>query len=131
MNPYFYFNGNCREAMETDAEILGDKIGRMMQMKDLPGAEYPEGMGDKVMHARLLLGDQMLLGSDRTEGEYELPRNCYIYFAFDEVEEAKRVYDALANGGEEVMSFGPKPWAKGFGTCRDRFGMPWMINCEQ
>ena len=29
------------------------------------------------------------------------------------------------------MPFGETFWARGFGMCTDRFGIPWMVNCEK
>jgi PhnB protein len=29
------------------------------------------------------------------------------------------------------MPFGKTFFSKGFGTCRDQFGIPWMVNCPQ
>jgi PhnB protein len=44
--------------------------------------------------------------------------------------DGKRIFDALADGANVVMPFGPTFWAAGFGMLSDRFGIPWMINCE-
>jgi PhnB protein len=27
------------------------------------------------------------------------------------------------------MPYGKTFWAKGFGMCVDKFGIPWMVNC--
>lgn len=29
------------------------------------------------------------------------------------------------------MLFGPQFWAAGFGMLKDKFGVPWMVNCEK
>ena len=50
---------------------------------------------------------------------------------FEAVAEAERVFNALAASGIVQMPFQPTFWAKGFGMCIDRFGIPWINNAEQ
>ena len=38
---------------------------------------------------------------------------------------------ALAEGGVAFMPIAETFWAKRFGMCVDRFGTPWMVNCEK
>lgn len=44
-----------------------------------------------------------------------------------EVEDARRVYDALAEGGSALMPFGVWPWSPGYGWIQDRFGVSWQV----
>ena len=41
---------------------------------------------------------------------------------------SKRVFDALAAGGQVTMPFAATFWSPGFGMVTDRFGTPWMVN---
>ena len=41
--------------------------------------------------------------------------------------EAKRVFDALSDGGQVQMPLGQTFFSPAFGMCTDRFGTPWMI----
>jgi PhnB protein len=45
--------------------------------------------------------------------------------------EAERVFAALATLGSTTMPLAPTFWAQRFGMCTDRFGIPWMVNCEK
>jgi PhnB protein len=47
---------------------------------------------------------------------------------FDKVEDARRIFEGLSEGGEVRMPFAESPWSPGFGGFTDRFGVPWMIN---
>lgn len=38
---------------------------------------------------------------------------------------------ALAAGGQVTMPLQKTFWAEAFGMLVDRFGTPWMVNCEQ
>ena len=46
----------------------------------------------------------------------------------DSVEEGRRLFEGLSEGGEVRMPFAESFWSPGFGGFTDRFGVPWMIN---
>ncbi len=131
-NPYLTFNGNCAEAFASYAEIFGAEIGMMMKFGDAPsGVSMPGASDDLIMHAQLNLGDSVLMGSDMTgDGETRVS-GIQIQMGYDDVDEARQVFEALAEGGVVEMPFQKTFWAAGFGMVRDRFGVPWLINCDQ
>jgi PhnB protein len=43
---------------------------------------------------------------------------------------AKRVFEALSEGGQVQMPLGETFFAPAFGMCTDRFGTPWMVMVE-
>ena len=50
----------------------------------------------------------------------------------DDPAEADRIFHALAEQGTVTMPFEKTFWAAGgFGMLVDRFGTPWMVNCER
>jgi PhnB protein len=50
----------------------------------------------------------------------------------DDPAEADRIYNGLADGAKAVsMPIQETFWARRFGMLTDRFGIPWMINCEK
>jgi PhnB protein len=132
MNPYVTFDGNCAEALGYYANVLGGQIVAMQKFGDIPGpSPFGPELADKVMHAQLRLGDRNLMASDKGEpGPYDAPRGFSLQVGFDSLGEAQRAFDQLCEGGEVTMPFAATFWAAGFGMCRDRFGMPWMVNCD-
>ena len=48
-----------------------------------------------------------------------------------DIAEGERIFNALAENGNVTMPFQKTFWSPGFGMCVDRFGIPWMVNCEQ
>lgn len=131
LNPYLLFNGNCGEAFRFYEETLGGKIEGLFTYKDSPAAEHaPPDWGDKVMHATLAIGDQKLMGSDAPPGHYEQPKGMSVSIGLKDREKGERIFNALAAGGTTIMPFEKTFWAEGFGMCTDRFGIPWMVNCE-
>jgi PhnB protein len=132
MNPYLTFNGTCKEAFSVYAEVLRGQIAMMMTYADAP-AEMPvtPASRDKVMHARLMIGDQVLMGSDAPEGRYQPPQGVSVSINVDTPAEAERIYAALAEKGTVCMALQETFWAERFAMFSDRFGTAWMINCEK
>lgn len=84
-------------------------------------------MADRIMHARLVVGEQVLMASDNgSPMPYEGMRASAS--RYPDVAEAERVFTALADGGEVTMPFGETFWAERFGMLKDRFGTPWFVN---
>jgi PhnB protein len=44
---------------------------------------------------------------------------------------AEEVFRGLADGGTVTMPFEETFWAARFGMLVDRFGTPWMVNCDR
>jgi PhnB protein len=132
-NPYLAFNGNCKEAFEFYEKVLGGKIIAMMGYADMPGAQdLPPGMIGRIMHARLVLADQVLMGCDaHPDIRYDGIRGCDIAVQVKTAEEAERLFVALSEGGTVTMPIGETFWTVRFGMLTDRFGVAWMINCEK
>jgi PhnB protein len=131
LNPYLHFNGQCEEAFKFYERCLGGKIGAMITHAGTPAEQHtPAEWRDKIMHARLFIGDDVLMGSDAPPGHYHRPAGYSVSLQIKDPVEGKRVFDALAENGTIVMPFAETFWAAGFGMLVDRFGTPWMVNCE-
>ncbi|HET7300834.1 MAG TPA: VOC family protein [Oleiagrimonas sp.] len=136
INPYLFFDGNCREAFEFYARCLGVEVKAMLSMSDGPGSEQvPADKRDLIMHACIAVGDDLLMASDWGCGmdspPFEAPRGFSVSLNVDSVAEAERVYTALAEGGRANMPLDKTFFAERFGMLTDRFGVPWMVNCEK
>jgi PhnB protein len=131
-NTYLNFNGTCEEAMNFYATLLGGNIVMMMKAKGSPmEKDCPQDFLDKIMHARMTLGNNVLMGSDATTGRYHKPQGFSVSLSVEDPGEADRIYAGLAQGGEQTMPIQETFWARRFGMCVDRFGTPWMVNCEK
>ena len=132
LNPYLFFNGQCEAAFKFYAQVLGGKIDGMLTHAGTPAEQQvPAEWRDKIMHARLIVGDQVLMASDAPPDHYEKPTGFSVSIQIKDKAEAERIFNALAEGGKVQMPFGQTFWAAGFGMCADRFGIPWMVNCEK
>lgn len=132
LNPYLTFNGQCEEAFKFYEKCLGGKIVAMVPHTGTPAAEHvPAEWRNKILHARLSVGDQVLMGSDAPPERYEPSKGFSVTLGVNDPAEAERVFKALAEKGTVQMPLDQTFWALRFGILVDRFGIPWMINCEQ
>src|SRR6267143_5017908 len=100
LNPYLVFNGQCEAAFKFYERCLGGRIEMMMTHGDSPMAEQvPPEWRNKVMHARLVLSDKVLMGSDAPPDRYEEPKGFSVSLGVDKAAEAERIFNALAQNG--------------------------------
>jgi len=132
LNPYLTFNGQCEAAFKFYEQCLGGKIVMMMPHGESPMAEQtPEEWRNKILYAQLTIGDIVLMGSDSPPDYFEKPQGFSVNLQFEDIAEAERVFQALAEGGTVRMPLQETFWAKRFGMFIDRFGIPWMVNCSE
>jgi len=132
MNPYLLFDGKCEAAFKFYERVLGGTIISMVPHAGTPAEEHvPPEWGTAILHARLHVGDEILMGSDAPPGRQEKPQGFSVSLLIDNLAEAERVFNALAENGTVRMQFAQTFWAIGFGMLVDQFGIPWMINCEK
>jgi PhnB protein len=131
LNPYLTFRGDCEAAFTLYAQVLGGKIEAMMRHQGSPmeGHVAPEWRS-KIMHARLVVGGQVLMGSDAPPDRQEDSKGFSVSITVDQPAEAERIFHALAEKGTVRMPIQKTFWAERFGMLVDRFGIPWMVNCE-
>lgn len=132
LNPYLNFPGTCEEAMNTYAKVLGGEVVAMLAYGDMPGEmEIPDAMRKKIAHARLIVGDQVLMASDSGPERFKPMQGVSVTLNIPEPDEADRVFKALVDGGTAIMPLEETFWAHKFGVLVDRFGIQWMVNCEK
>ena len=131
LNPYLSFKGQCEAAFKFYERVLGGKIEAMMTFGGSPMADQtPAEWRNKIMHARLIVGDEVLMGSDAPPDRYEEMKGISVTLGIDDPKDAERIFHALSEGGTVQMPIQKTFWAARFGMLVDQFGTPWMINCE-
>jgi PhnB protein len=132
-NPYLNFNGQCEEAFKFYARCLGGTIEAMIPYGESESAEHvPADLRNKIMHARLVVGNQVLMGNDAHPGQpYEGVKGCSVAVQADAPDAAARLFHALAEHGRVTVPLQETSWAVRFGMFTDRFGVPWLISCEK
>ena len=131
-HPYLFFGGNCREAFTRYQEIFGGELV-LLPMSDLPQGEDPPPAGKEhyIMHAAIKYDGNLLMGSDDPmTDEFGPVQGMQVNYTAPDLDDANRVFDALAEGGEVWQALTPTFFSPGFGMCKDRFGTPWMIDVD-
>jgi PhnB protein len=132
VQPYLFFDGQCEVAFRFYEQCLGGKIEAMITHGDSPIADQvPAERHNKILHARLVVGAQLLMGSDSPPEHYEKPQGFSVSLNIDDPVEAERIFQALAEKGAVRLPLQQTFWAARFGMLADQFGIPWMINCEK
>jgi PhnB protein len=132
---YLSFAGNCEEALNFYAQCLGGKV-TLMRFDTAPkdsGMEVPPGWQNKVMHGTLEADGAQIMASDvppNMGGGGKFSGFSVSVWVKQDVEKARKVFDALGAGGKVVMPFAQPFWGGHFGMVEDKFGVPWMVSTE-
>ncbi len=130
LQSYLFFNGNTQEAIDFYCKAIGATVEMVLKFKDSPDPLPPDmlapGYEDKVMHAAIHIGDQLLMMSDGCE-----PGQAFAGFSLSlsvkTPEEVDRLFANLSEGGKVTMPLGKTFWSPRFGMLVDRFGVGWMV----
>jgi len=141
VSTYLNFTNKTEEAFNFYKSVFGSEfLGEgIMRFKDIPPSEnmlpLPEADQDLVMHVSLpILGGHLLMGTDAPESmgfKLKQGNNVYLNLQPDTRKETERLFNALSEGGEVEQELQDMFWGDYFGSCKDRFGVHWMFNCEE
>jgi PhnB protein len=129
LDVYLNYAGTCEEAFRFYEQHLGGRIKGMRRHGDMPNSRMPEGWKDAILHARIEIGNTVLMGADIPGAEPM--RSAYLALTLDSAEEAERVYALLSEGGQIFMKMEETFFASRFAQLRDRFGTSWMLLHER
>ena len=131
VTPYLRFNGQCEAAFKFYEQCLGGRLGAVFRSAGTPLADHvPADWQDKVMHSSVTVGEQVLMGGDVAPDRYEEPKGFSLSLQIKSTTEAERIFHELGKGGKVDVPLERTFWAARFGVLVDRFGIPWLINCE-
>ena len=130
LSPYLNFNGQCEAAFKFYERVLGGKIEAMITFAGTPAEEHaPPELRNKILHARLIVGSDALMGSDAPPDRYDAPKGFSVSLQIDDPADAERIFHSLAENGIVQLPIQQTFWAERFGMLVDQFGIPWMVNC--
>ena len=125
LDVYANYRGNCEEAFQFYVQHLGGRITGLVRHRDQPNPSLPADWGEKVLHARMEIGNAILMGADVPTAEPM--RSAYLTLTADTEADAERIYAVLGDGGQIFMKMEKMPFANRFAMLRDRFGANWML----
>lgn len=140
VSTYLNFANSAEEAFNFYQSIFGGEFeGGIARFSDIPPSDDMPPIPDKdknlVMHMQLeILGGHVLMGSDAPESmgfNMNSGNNVHINLEPDTREETERLFNALSAGGVVTMPLQDMFWGAYFGSCADKFGVQWMVNCAQ
>ena len=128
---YLTFNGACEAAFKFYEQCLGGQLGPIFRYGGSAMADTaPADWQDKVMHGSITIGELVVAGADIVPGSYEEPKGFSLSLNLKSAHDADRIFHDLAAGGRVLAPLEKTFWAERFGMVVDRFGIPWMVNCE-
>jgi PhnB protein len=130
MNTYLSFRGDCEAAFTFYAECLDAKVGEIFRYAGTPLADQVPADWHKIMHGSVAIGDHVVMGGDVAPERYQKPQGFSLSLQIKSTTQAERIFQLLAKDGAVVVPLEKTFWADRFGTVVDRFGIPWLINCE-
>ena len=132
INAYLNFNGQCEAAFKFYEQALGGKILMMSRFSDSPmGQQMSAEMRSKILHARIRIGDTVVMGSDPPPDRHSPQKGFALSLGVNTAAEAEKIFRALSENGQVGMKMEKTFFAERFGMLTDRFGVPWMIVCEK
>jgi PhnB protein len=136
INTWINFNGNAEEAFTFYKSVFGGEFGKIVRFRDIASAEFPvsEKEAQKIMRITLPIGKNMLIANDVPEVLGRVNENenrSKISVSAQSKEEAEKLFQGLSEGGTVEMPMADSPWGSYFGMFRDKYGIEWVIDCDQ
>ncbi len=140
VNTYLNFPRNTEEAFNFYKSVFGGEFtGGISRFRDIPPSEnmppLPEADKDLVMHIALpILDGHVLMGTDAPESmgfKVNFGNNVYIDLQTDTRTETRRLFKALSKDGTVEQDLQDMFWGDYYGSCTDKFGVRWMLNCSE
>ncbi|MBI1221811.1 MAG: hypothetical protein GC180_04325 [Bacteroidetes bacterium] len=138
---YLNFPGNTEEAFYFYQSVFKNAFapGGISRFGDIPPSADQTPIADElkkmVLHIELpITANHILMGTDAPkEMGFDLKRgnNMHINIEPESRDEAQRIFNALAEGGEISMPLQDMFWGAYYGSLTDQFGINWMINYQE
>lgn len=126
LDVYVNYGGNCEQAFRFYEQHLGGRITTMVMHGQQPDqAGVPADRRNAILHARIEIGDTVLMGADIPGAEPM--RSAYLTLTVGSAEEAEGLYEVLSDGGQVFMKMEETFFASRFAMLRDKFGASWML----
>jgi len=130
LTPYINFSGRCHEALCFYEEALDGKVVMRQTFGQAPQA-IPGINPTLIMHAEFKAEGIYFMATDGMTDEQPTTSGLItLSIGFSELEEQSNVFEALKNGGEEIMPLNDTFWGARFGIVKDQFGIHWKLNCQ-
>ena len=132
---YLNFYGNTEDAFNFYRTVFGGDFTSLIRFKDIPGGEKMSLEDqNKIMHVALPIGNSsIIMATDLLESvgqKITHANNYHISIMAKSEEEARKLFDALSEGGKITKPLEKTFWNAYFGMFNDKFGIQWMVNYD-
>lgn len=142
LNHYLNFQGQTEQAFNFYKSVFGGEFAMISRYGDLPpeeGVTLTEEEKNSILHVSLPINDFTVLMASDVNDQFCAPNSVFtqgnnhyisINLDADEMDEAKRLFDALSVNGQIEMPLEQTFWGALYGAFTDQFGVKWMVNCQ-
>lgn len=123
LDPYIYFHGQAREAMEFYKSVFGGELYTATRVETGMKDDHP----DWLIHARLEGGDAKLMASDTEKASPEA-KKIELSISGNDEPRLREIFDGLSAGGQVRSPLKKEFWGDTFGSLTDKYGVIWMVN---
>ncbi|MGB0922331.1 MAG: VOC family protein [Alphaproteobacteria bacterium] len=132
LNPYIFFHGRAREALDLYAKALDGTIETIQTFGEAGMDHEDPSLKDQIMHAEFRAGDIVIMAADGIPNANSVKgTNVELSIQLDDRNEQDRIFATLSEGGEVKMPLEEMFWGDRFGTLIDKFGIHWQLNCTK
>lgn len=143
VTPCIVMDGNAREAIPFYEKVLGAQVVHVQTYGEMP-MPCPDGLKERVANAILRIGENELRLFDapnqpHSAGDRDSNHEQDLHFdpgmksvvtlnlSIRDVEQTKRIFGALEDGGEVIAPLERVPFSPAFGTVMDKFGVTFIL----
>lgn len=126
LNPYLFFDGNCREAMEFYHNIFAGEL--TVQTFGEVDKSCPDAMKDSVMHANLMGGEVEFFASDGMGSNPLGTGKISMTLHGTDEEKLRSMFEKLSKGGKVNTPIEKQVWGDLYGDVTDKYDVSWMVN---
>lgn len=128
LDVYLMFSGNCEEALNFYKHALNGEILSIQRFGDAP-MEVPENEKNHILHSEFRAEGVYFMASDGAEHTGDQSKIA-LTVTFTDLAEQETAFQRLADGGQVTMPLDDTFWGDRFGMLTDRYGIRWMLTCE-
>ena len=126
------FAGRTEEALAFYRDRLDAEILFLMRFRESPDQSFTQpGMEDLIFHASFQIEGTILKASDvgpLTRDSCDGFTGFALLLELESTDRARRVFNALADGGDVVIPLAASAFTSLYGVVTDRFGIAWKIS---
>lgn len=133
IEPYLFFDGQCEAALAHYAACLGGHVVALHRYEGSPLADkVPPEWLPRIMHATMEAPGCRFMACDRMPDVIFTGHSGFA-MSVNIPKDPKRgelVFGALGLEGQITTPFALTFWGAHFGMLVDKFGVSWMVNCD-